>query len=222
MTRAFFIVAALSLALCAPLSVGAQSLTDLVSPENGGTAGQPRPQQQAQQAPAAGAPSLSTGVPLEDGGVVVGENYERGVFDDWTLTCVKTARAAEPCRLAQNLTDETGGSVARMEIFPTPEAGIAAGAAVLAPLGTLLTRGVRMRISDGEMKLYPFIVCNRESCIAEFALLPEEIDAMKAGATAEIIVVAATAAETPVRLTLSLAGFTAAYDEFDTLTAGLF
>ena len=222
MTRALFAVAALSLALCAPMSSSAQSLTDLVSPENGGTAGQPRAQQPAPEAPPEGGPRLSTGIPLEDGGVVIGESYERGTFNDWSLTCVKTGRDAEPCRLSQNLSDESGGSVARMEIFPTADAGIAAGAAVLAPLGTLLTRGVRMKLSDGETKLYPFIVCNRESCIAEFALLPEEIEAMKAGASAEIIVVAATAGETPVRLTLSLQGFTAAYGEFETLTAGLF
>lgn len=222
MTRAYIAAAAFLFALSIPLQGSAQSLTDLVSPQNGGTAGQAPAQQSAQQAPPAGGPRLSTGTPLADGGVAVGETYERGVFESWQLSCVKTDQAAEPCRLSQNLLDQNGGPVARIEIFPTNDEGIAAGAAVLAPLGTLLPRGVRMSISGGPVKLYPFIVCNRESCIAEFGLLPEEIAAMKGGATAEITVVAATANPAPVRLTLSLNGFTAAFTEFETQTSGLF
>ncbi|MEM1362530.1 MAG: invasion associated locus B family protein [Pseudomonadota bacterium] len=221
MTRAFFATAALSLALALPNAMTAQSLTDLVSPQDGGTAGQsstPAPQ------PETGSQSsgLSTGAALADGGVAVGENYQRGVYGDWTLTCVKTGQPAEPCRLSQFLQDQTGGTVARIEIFPTNEASIVAGAAVLAPLGTLLPRGVRIAFSEEAVKMYPFLVCNQESCIAEFGLLSNEVDEMKAGSSLEVVVVAAAAPDAPVRLTLSLSGFTAAYNEFETLTAGLF
>jgi len=218
MTRAFIALVALSLTLTLPVSAQAQSLTDLVSPKDGGTAGQARPAQQAQ----GGSSNLSTGTALQDGGVAVGESYQRGVFGDWNLTCVKTGKAGEPCRLSQNLTDEGGGSVARIEIFPTNDPSIAAGAAILAPLGTLLPRGVRMSIADGPVKMYPFLICNRESCISEFGLLAEEVDAMKSGDKGQITLVAAAAVETPVEVTLSLKGFTKAYKEFEKLTAGLF
>ncbi|MCV6595677.1 MAG: invasion associated locus B family protein [Mangrovicoccus sp.] len=219
MTRSFLAIAAFSLALAMPVAGQAQSLTDLVSPQNGGTAGQPRPAQQAQNS---GSSGLSTGTALNDGGVAVGESYERGTFGDWQLTCVKTGQPAEPCRLSQNLTDETGGSVARIEIFPTNDPNLSAGAAVLAPLGTLLPRGVRMSIADGPVKMYPFIICNRESCISEFGLLADEVAAMKSGASGQITLVAAAAVETPVDVKLSLSGFTKAYEEFEKLTAGLF
>ena len=89
----------------------------------------------------------------------------------------------------------------------------------------VVVRHLRAERDRGERGIDPDFmtgITHFDTRIAEFALLPEEIDAMKAGASAEIIVVAATATETPVRLTLSLAGFTAAYGEFETLTAGLF
>ena len=143
----------------------------------------------------------------------VGQTYSAQSFDAWEMRCKKTADGADPCLLYQLLRDTTGNPVAQITFFALPAGGQAvAGANVVVPLETLLTRQLGLVIDGTQPKIYPFVFCTREGCVAKVGLVADELAAMKKGASAKVSIVPAVAPDKIVDLTLSLKGFTAGYE----------
>jgi invasion protein IalB len=110
------------------------------------------------------------------------------------------------------LNDSAGAATAEFSLFGLPagtEGPAAAGATFIAPLETLLTAGMSLKIDGGEAKAYPFTVCTEIGCIARLGFTAEEVEALKNGAEATISVVPYVAPDQRVDLKLSLAGITA-------------
>ncbi|MFY0691371.1 MAG: invasion associated locus B family protein [Paracoccaceae bacterium] len=162
------------------------------------------------EAPAERDDGLSTGTPE----LKVGDPYVVSVHTDWELRCVKAPEGTkEPCQMYQLLNDQRGNSVAEINLFNLPnDPQLAAGATIITPLETLLTRQLRLSIDGAPAKQYPFTFCTSIGCIARIGLTPGEIAAMKAGAVANILIVPAKAPDQTVDLTMSLSGFTAGFD----------
>lgn len=156
------------------------------------------------------ADGLSMGVEL--GGAAPDTPYTVATFGAWEQRCIKGGTGIETCQLYMLLKDASGAATAEFALFGLPagsEGPAVAGATFIAPLETLLTAGMSLRIDGGEPKAYPFSVCTQIGCVARLGFTAEEVQALKAGAAATITVVPFIAPDQRVDLALSLAGITA-------------
>lgn len=156
---------------------------------------------------------LAAGASAQDA-PAAGQVYVAETFGDWELRCITPQDDAQArCNLYQLLNNSDNAPVAEISLFALPEGGEAvAGANVTAPLETLLTQQLAIRIGENEPRFYPFSYCNAGGCIARIGLTQTDVDLMSAGDTAVMRLVPAAAPEQEVLLTLSLAGFTAGYE----------
>ncbi len=143
-----------------------------------------------------------------------GETFVAGTFSDWKLNCLRLQDGNDRCQMYQLLKDANGQSVAEVNFFAIPPGGPAeAGATFITPLETLLTANLRLSVDSGEVRQYPYSFCTVEGCIARLGFTPEEIVEFKRGAAGKVIIVPAQAPDQTVEVTMSLSGFTAAYEE---------
>ena len=159
------------------------------------------------------ASGLSLGKPLETLREP-GEIYLAGTKGDWNVRCV-TGNPGEDdrCEIQQLLFINDNNPIADISIFKLPAGEIAVAAAnVMVPLETLLTKKFRFSFSEESKKEFPFSFCNKNGCLVRMGLLEEDIEAMKKGSSSEIAITHISSPETPINLSLSLDGFTAAFD----------
>ncbi len=161
---------------------------------------------------AAPAPNdLSLGTTADENGP--GTTYTKDTFGDWQERCVRTQDGKDPCQMYQLLKDGQGNNVAEVSMFGLPAGQqAAAGATVVAPLETLLTQQLTLKVDTGTPKQYPFTWCSQVGCISRIGFTGPEVDAFKRGSKAEITIVPVAAPDQAVVLAVSLKGFTAAYD----------
>jgi invasion protein IalB len=189
--------------------------TEEVVPPAEGTAEEPAAD--PAEEPVADPLGLSTGTvegaeaPAADG---PGSMYVEAAHGDWEQRCFREEDGSDPCQLYQLLKDAEGNSVAEISMFDLPEGSgdAVAGASIIAPLETLLTENLRLKIDTGDTKVYPFTWCAPIGCVARVGFTAAEIAQFKAGAKAVITIVPVVAPDQKVEVNLSLKGFTAGYD----------
>lgn len=160
-------------------------------------------------------PGLDMGSEVKDG-PQLGERYSREKHGDWDIACIKTDQEKDPCSMLQILLDPSGNPIAEYSLFRIAAGGQAvAAASVVVPLETLLPAQLTVAINGGTPKRYQYTFCNPIGCVAQLGITAEEIEAMKKGASATISLVPAPAPDQKIDLTLSLKGFTAAFDVVD-------
>lgn len=148
----------------------------------------------------------------------VGDTYVAAKFDAWEQRCVKTSLGADPCQLYQLLKDGEGNNVAELSFFSLPEGSegpAVAGATFIAPLETLLTTGLALKVDDGKPRAYPFTFCGQMGCVARLGFTAEEVAEFKRGANTLLTIVPFVAPDRKVELTASLKGFTAGMEAVD-------
>lgn len=156
--------------------------------------------------------ALSTGEIIGEEGA--GESYVGNTHGDWEMVCVRVPDEEDPCQMYQLLRDAEGNATAEISVFPLPAGqDAAAGATILTPLETLLTAQLVMQIDGGPAKRYPFTFCTAIGCIARVGFTAAEVDAFRRGAAATWTLVPVAAPDQTVDLTMSLMGFTAAFEE---------
>ena len=178
--------------------------------EDGDAEAQPDANGDAQESN--GAATLPGG-DLARGQAVGGEPqiYVREEHGDWEVRCLEVPEGQEdPCQLYQRLLDEQGNPTADVNFFDLPDGSeIVAGATVLTPLQTLLTQQVTMTIDGGQPRRYPFSFCDQSGCYARMGFTQADVQALRRGASATLVVVPALAPDQPARMRMSLSGFTA-------------
>ncbi len=143
----------------------------------------------------------------------VGDRYAKAEFGDWLIQCIKTEDGNDPCNMFQLMRDSDNNPVAEITMQPLPTSGKAvAGANIVTPLETLLTAQISVTVDKGKAKRYPFAFCTRQGCISRIGLTADDLASYKRGNVAKVVMVPAGAPDRPVELSMSLAGFTAAYD----------
>lgn len=142
------------------------------------------------------------------------EPYLRETFQDWGVVCVRVSADREACYMSQTLADDRGNPVAQVSITPLPpEASPRAAAVELAtPLDVLLSEDVLLSVDGTQPKRYRYTFCRPQACFARFALSTEEVTEFKAGAKATVVLVPLAAPDQAPQLTMSLSGFTAAFE----------
>lgn len=146
-----------------------------------------------------------------------GEEYVAETHTDWEIRCIG-GEPAQSCRMFQALTDGEGTNVAEVNIVALPANGRArAGVTIITPLGTLLPPGVGIKVDSAQERAYPFSWCTQIGCFARFGFTGAEVDQLKRGAEASVNITAVVQPENPIALKLSLSGFTAAWNSFNTM-----
>lgn len=184
----------------------------------------------AAEAPATEAPAAATPAPAETGtdGAApapaaaeadpnaepqVGQYYVKSTNNDWTTRCIKAEQGKDPCELYQLMKDADDNAVAEMTLIPLTNGDVAAGATLVAPLETNLIEGLGFSVDNAEPRGYPFSFCAPVGCVSRLGFTEAELNGMKRGKQASVTLLPFGAdPENPVRLNLSLAGFTAAFD----------
>lgn len=167
----------------------------------------PATAEQPAQTDASRVDGLSTGQEI----IEVGQTFRVSEHGDWELRCIKAPEGQkDPCQLYQLLEDQQGNSVAEINLFSLPDGDkLAAGATIVTPLQTLLTKNVLLSVDGGQAKVYPFTFCTEIGCFARVGFTDGDVASFKAGNAAKIVVVPAQAPDQTVDLTMSLNGFTA-------------
>ncbi len=174
---------------------------------------------------AGGSSGLSTGEVITEDAPQPGQTYIRDTAQDWEVRCLReteerlAAGAEEVCQMYQLLRDNSGTPTAEIVLFKVESDDIGAGATIITPLETLLTRGLTLAIDDGLAKRYPFNFCNEQGCVVQLGFTNEEVEQMKRGSAGNIVIVPAVAQNTEVELRMSLSGFTAAIDQLPVRSA---
>lgn len=150
--------------------------------------------------------------------VVEDPTYIKETYGDWQLKCFRSEGQEDLCQMYQLLTEDAGNPVAEFSIFKLPENGQAeAGATIVVPLGTLLTKELLMSVDGGKAKSFAYSFCSMVGCFARIGLTGSDLDAFKRGANANLQIVPAQAPDQKVDIKVSLSGFTAAYDNVSTV-----
>ena len=159
------------------------------------------------------ASGLSLGKPLENIREP-GEIYLAGNKGDWNVRCI-TGNIGEidKCEIQQLLFLNENTPIADISIFKLPDSEIAVAAAnVMVPLETLLTKKFRFAFSEDIVKEFQYSFCNQNGCLVRMGLLEEDIEAMKKGSSSELSITHISSPKASINLSLSLSGFTAAFD----------
>ena len=143
-----------------------------------------------------------------------GSYYAKSEHGDWTIRCIRADQGKDPCEMYKLLTDADDNPVAELTMVPLSNGDVAAGATLVAPLETDLIDGLGFQIGSGEMRGYPFSFCAPVGCVARLGFTNQELASMKAGSTAAVqLLPFGGDPDSPVQLSMSLTGFTAAFDE---------
>lgn len=160
---------------------------------------------------------LDTGEPVND--AASNDNtYVKATHGDWAVQCLRVQEGPEPCQMYQLLKDANGGNVAEVSIFRLINGGqVEAGGTFVVPLETLLTEKLNVRVDSGQAKRYDFSFCTTVGCYARVGFTAEDVASFRRGNVANVTIVPALAPDQRVNVTMSLTGFTAAYDEITAL-----
>lgn len=137
------------------------------------------------------------------------------VYGDWTVNCATSEDGAtRTCFMTQTLAaSENNQRVLQAEM------GIVDGATqfvLLTPLGVLLPAGVIATIDEQESETLSFHTCLSAGCIVRSTLTAEQLAAIRAGDQMMLEFKAADT-EAALKLRLSLAGVSAAYNRLSAL-----
>lgn len=157
-------------------------------------------------------PTPAATLPAPTGEAVPGEG-NRVKHGAWDVACPPDGKN---CAMAQIGNDASGTPVLEMVIRKLEEpleVGDRTAIAVLdviTPLGVVLTEGLTVTIDGGRDESALFQICTEQGCLVREPIDNDLITRFKRGNSAVLSVVAANQGE--VKATLSLSGFTKAYD----------
>ncbi len=164
--------------------------------------------------PAPSESTLDLGEPVAGADPDANAPYVKEVHQDWTVQCLKVSEDDEICQMYQLLKDENGASVAEVNIFRLKGGNQAvAGGAFTVPLETLLTQKLTIAVDGREAKRYDYTFCTVQGCFARIGFTADDITRLKAGSEAIVSLVPVVAPDQRVSVTMSLSGFTAAFEQ---------
>lgn len=138
--------------------------------------------------------------------------YTKATHGDWQIRC--TTAAIEHCVLYQLIKDEAGTPVVEITMVKLPEGGQAiAGVTAVTPLGTVLTTGFAFQVDENPARQYPYNWCTPNGCFSRFGLDASGVAMMKTGSDGVVALFSLGQPKEPIRLKLSLNGFTAGFTE---------
>jgi invasion protein IalB len=145
-------------------------------------------------------------------------------YRDWVVRCVTPAAAVEGqtaspvriCEMTQELRQQDSGQrVLALSVIRSADDANTASLTLVSPFGLLLSAGIQIEVSEAALLDMAFRTCLPAGCIALSDLTADQISVLAAGETATVILTD-TNGQT-LRLDVSLAGFTAAWNRLKDL-----
>ena len=144
------------------------------------------------------------------------EGVTRREVGDWTVLC--SADGAQ-CRMEQTGRTAQGEDAMAMHVVKLPEPQTLDGQELIAvgsffvPLGVLLEPGLSLQVDSAEPLTAPFLACQPSACIVRVQLNEQLVDSFRRGARARFgFSVLQNDQAVPIEATISLSGFTRAYN----------
>ncbi|WP_170375381.1 invasion associated locus B family protein [Ruegeria atlantica] len=166
------------------------------------------------------APQTQTGADLDLGesGPRIGEQYLKEETGDWAVMCINTGTDSEPCVMRQILTGQQDQPIAEITIEKLPEeAPVVAAAIIVVPLEVLLQAQISLSIDGAPGKRYNYHHCNPVGCLARVGFTQQDLEALKGGTKGTLSMVSVLAPSQALQLEISLAGFTAGFDQLEVI-----
>ena len=138
----------------------------------------------------------------------------KGTYGDWEVVCI-SRDGKEQCVMRQFGSTADGKKVLEVQVqklegVKTQDGKVVPAAIqITTPLGTLLRRGVSVKIDKGEPRTGVFEVCLRSGCVLRDPMAEEFLGQLKAGKHAKMTFAMLGRGELSVEI--SLKGFTKAY-----------
>lgn len=129
----------------------------------------------------------------------------------WNVRCNETEGGQKQCEMFQQLVVKDSGERFAEFAIGFPEDKDTARGVVILPLGILLPPGVMLQIDDGSKYKFDVRYCVKQGCLAFVDLSDKILDELRMGG--EAILTAASAQGKPVKIRMSLMGFTKAYNQ---------
>jgi len=133
-------------------------------------------------------------------------------FKDWKVQCMEgdSATDNQGCHIFQNLVDKEGKKRVLHIAIGYVRGRENPAAIITLPLGISLPHGITINVDTGEAKKNPFQACFKTGCQAGFPLGSELMEEFRAGSNAMVTIY--DLGQRPVRIPVSLNGFSAAID----------
>lgn len=140
-------------------------------------------------------------------------------YRDWVMRCVQAqpqdaAPAGRVCEMTQELSHTDSGQRVLVAAVQATGTGTAA-LTLIAPFGLRLGEGIVIRVGGQDMATIPFRTCLPQGCIADMELDGAALDQLRMGAEGQVVMV--TDGGQDLSLTVSLAGFSAAWSRLGAL-----
>lgn len=129
-------------------------------------------------------------------------------FGSWQIGCNSATGAPSQCQMVQNVfLKETGQPVLQSVIGFIEGAPAPIGVFIL-PLGIYLPHGLTLQVDKGQTYEMALEICSKKGCRVRFSIDAKLLQALKGGSVAEVGF--QTGSQKPLKIPLSLKGFTAA------------
>lgn len=149
-----------------------------------------------------------------DGPTALSETYQ-----DWVVNCHQVrgadGTATRLCQMSQELRQQDSNQLVLLisiaaNVATTPRATI------IAPFGLKLSEGIGLVLAEREIIKAPFDTCLPAGCLAYLDLSPESLDKLRASETVQIVLQPSQSLDSML-VTISLAGFTTAWNRLNSL-----
>jgi invasion protein IalB len=138
-----------------------------------------------------------------------GAEIETQQFEDWVLRCQPASETQlQACRIRQNIIAEDSGNTVLQIVAGRFGPEKVLGAVFFVPVGVRLPPGIRIQVDERPPRVFPFEVCDSETCQVRAILEGDLLEDFKAGMTGQVNF--QNAAGRSRTVPISLKGFTAA------------
>ena len=146
--------------------------------------------------------------PLE----ALAQRVAKARYGEWEMRCETPPGAArEQCYLSQSITPEERPNITLYVIVLKTADGKSRLLRVIAPLGVLLSKGLGLKIDQGEIGHAPFARCLPNGCIAEVDMDDKLIEQLRTGQAATFVIFQTP--EEGVGIPMPLSGFKDGFDK---------
>lgn len=156
---------------------------------------------------------LAGGIPLSgQAQTASSETPAASPKETWSVRCAAASREAAPdCSIEQRAIVTQTGRLLMQITIRVPASTLKPVLMVQGPLGTYLPGGITMDVDGTEFQKLDFQTCEANGCYAASPLSPEKLTQLFNGQKLNINVQSAN--RQPLKVPMSLIGFTAAYQK---------
>ena len=157
------------------------------------------------------------GLFLAPNGASAQEQEVRDTFGAWQVLCVQGSDACAIQQIGKSAKGEDAILMRISRVDAQTESGekVPATVEIIAPLGVVLTTGIRVQVDGGQVRATGFQICLSNGCLAQDVMSEKFIADMKKGSTAKMLLVLPQQGE--VSVNMSLSGFTKAFNSLKPL-----